>query len=91
MVTTADVREHNRIPDYISDREVERCLDAALAHADAAGVPRFEKNGLYDAFLCNLAGWYFDNRALAAPDNAEAAERMFRGQTLTLRYAKEGD
>ena len=89
MVTAADVREHNRIPDYIEDTEINRCLSAAVAHADAAGIPRFESNGLYDLFLLDLAGWYFDNRALAAPERENAAERMFRARVLVLRATRE--
>ena len=89
MVTAADIREHNRSPDYIEDTEVNRCLRAAISHADAAGVPRFENNGLYDLLVCDLAGWYFDNRGLAAPERENAAERMFRARVLALRGTRE--
>ena len=77
------------------DEDLTMYIDAAKAKAQAADVPEFQNNAMYDLFIHELAGNYYDNRSLSYSGTYQAAaeenaRRICNSFVLELRYAKDG-
>ncbi len=52
------------------DAVLEMCYQAAVAWYEAAGVPSWRDDSLYQFWVCNLAAWMYDNRGSMDPSAA---------------------
>ena len=88
-------KEYLSAPPDISDTVLQMYLDAAKEKAKIAGIPEFKNNALYDLFLMELAGNYYDNRGMAFSGSYQAtaeetASKICNSFVLELRHAKDG-
>ena len=82
--TEAGFREYLRLPE--ENREnLALYLNAARSKSRAAGIPEFQDNGHYELFLYTLAGIYYDNRGMEAPE--ANVRQLINSFVLELRYA----
>ncbi len=93
-VSVNDLASYLRLPPDSSE-DLQPFIDAAKAEAQSAGVPDFQANPLYDQYIKEIAGEFYENRSMgisgAYPDVTVAnIERMKNGMTLKLRYMKDG-
>ena len=65
-------RQYAVIRDNNNSDEVQLCLDATLAYAKGAAVPKPEgPSALYDMLIYRIATFYHDNRSFSGVDDAE--------------------
>lgn len=88
-------REYLNSPPDTSDAVLKMYLDAAADKARIAGVPDYQNNALYDLFIMELAGNYYDNRGMSCSGTYQAAAEanatnICNAFVLELRHAKDG-
>lgn len=93
-VTPQTLKSYLRLPPD-DDEDLTGFIEAAKAKARAAGVPDFQNNALYDLFIHELAGSYYENRSLSFSGAYQAtaeenARRICNSFVLELRHAKDG-
>lgn len=93
-VTAQTLKDYLRLPPD-DDEDLTMYIDAAKAKAKAADVPEFRDNALYDLFIHELAGNYYENRNMAYSGSYQAtaeenARRICNSFVLELRHAKDG-
>lgn len=94
-VSLETFKEYVNAPPDISDTVLQMYLDAAKEKAKIAGVPEFQDNALYDLFLMELGGCYYDNRGMAfsgayQATAEETASKICNSFVLELRHAEDG-
>lgn len=93
-VSVNDLKSYLRLPPDSSE-DLTPFLNAAIEEARSAGIPNFQSNALYDQYIKEIAGEFYENRSLgisgAYPDvTVTNIERMKNAMTLKLRYAEDG-
>lgn len=86
MVNAEMLRAYLRLPPDDSE-PLDGYLSAALAKARSAGIHHFENNGLYDQFLLQLSGLFYEARSMD-PNAADPAkvQSLVNSFVLPLRY-----
>lgn len=88
MVTAQQLKDYLRLPPD-NEEQLDLYLQAAIAKADAAGIPQYTNNSHYDLFLLALAAMYYDNRGMGKAD--ELIDGIVNSFVLELRYAEDND
>lgn len=94
LVTCAQLKDYLSAPADMDANCLAIYLNAALSEADAAGVPRFSNNAMYDIFILALASWHYDNRGMQVSGTyqttaLETKRNIMNSFVLELRHASE--
>lgn len=81
-VSQDGLKAYLRLPSN-STEDLSLYLSAAQERANAAGVPVWEGNALYDLFIYTLAACFYDYRGAENPPGAQEVINSF---VLQLRY-----
>lgn len=90
MVNANDLRDYLRLSPDDDGATLERYLAAAKQQLKAAGVDERDNDPLYDVTVLEIAGFHYENRALAAGGSYQATaitnmQKLLNAAVLRLR------